>query len=785
MNKRGGIASPSFTSPVTSPPTSPRGGQGCDAGADGGVELTVVKGGRLYSNFVYLNPLDAKALTLPTKPAGLPHNTYLLINLHLYLFKPSETVRQGTIEMNDFQRRSVYVSLNEKVICRPFATKNKEAVFLSGLKLEIDFLYAGSKGVDSAFQSGEITEALLTQFENHFFTRNQLVAMDVKGNTLKFKVTDLELARLGNEDAAAGVSAKHRASTVRGVLMKQTGIELVPVMGSALKLVTVSSGGGSSAVMPEIFKPSWSFEQIGIGGLDDQLSDIFRRAFAPRVLPRNVTQELGIDPVRGILLHGAPGCGKTLIAKKLAKVLKSKKPIYVKGPEIFDPLVGRAEEKIRELFAPALADYRKLGDDSELHVVIMDEIDSIAAKRGMRQGGTGVDERVVTQLLSILDGVEDMNNILVIGMTNRIDIIDPAILRPGRLEIHVEIGLPDEKGRLQILEIHTTRMRQAKRLAADVDLKTLALQTKNFTGAELSSLVKNASAFACSREINDPINQDQGMAKANPIVNAKDFDKAFDQTEPAFGRSGQSFKNCMRNGIIHFSPAFTEVMEDARLFVQQTVTSSHTNLVSVLLEGEPGCGKTAVAAMLALESGFPFVKLLSPKDFVTYNDVARCQLINNTFLDAHKSPLSVIVIDDIERFLNYSPVGHRYSNEILQALLVLIRKEPANENKKLLILGTTSKHDVLEALELSQMFDSVLRLPTITKGEEMARVLAEIEGYSEADIKEITQLHKEGQAVPVRKLFLVAERALQESRGKGKSVVECFFKCMLDYGLRR
>jgi vesicle-fusing ATPase len=192
-------------------------------------------------------------------------------------------------------------------------------------------------------------------------------------------------------------------------------------------------------------------------------------------------------------LHGAPGCGKTLIAKKLAKVLKSKKPIYVKGPEIFDPLVGRAEEKIRELFAPALADYRKLGDDSELHVVIMDEIDSIAAKRGMRQGGTGVDERVVTQLLSILDGVEDMNNILVIGMTNRIDIIDPAILRPGRLEIHVEIGLPDEKGRLQILEIHTTRMREAKRLAADVDLKTLALQTKNFTGAELSSLVKNAS----------------------------------------------------------------------------------------------------------------------------------------------------------------------------------------------------------------------------------------------------------------------------------------------------
>lgn len=217
--------------------------------------------------------------------------------------------------------------------------------------------------------------------------------------------------------------------------------------------------------------------------------------------------------------------------------------------------------------------FPQYGDDSELHVVIMDEIDSIAAKRGMRQGGTGVEERIVNQLLSILDGVEDLNNILVIGMTNRIDILDSAILRPGRLEIHVEIGLyiastsfainhthfyhiiilpglPDEKGRLQILEIHTESMRKASRLAADVNIQALAQMTKNFTGAELSSLVKNASgkplkrsvvsgyatdhvrrtAFACSREINNPLNQAQGMAKANPVVNVKDFDRALEQT---------------------------------------------------------------------------------------------------------------------------------------------------------------------------------------------------------------------------------------------------------------
>merc|ERR1719450_699128 len=136
-----------------------------------------------------------------------------------------------------------------------------------------------------------------------------------------------------------------------------------------------------------------------------------------------------------------------------------------------------------------------------LHIVIMDEMDAICKQRGTVKDGTGVSDSVVNQLLSKIDGVDSLNNILVIGMTNRKDMIDEALLRPGRLEVQVEISLPDEKGRQQILSIHTERMRQAKCLAADVSLAELAARTKNFSGAEIEGLVKSASSFALGRQV--------------------------------------------------------------------------------------------------------------------------------------------------------------------------------------------------------------------------------------------------------------------------------------------
>ena len=201
-------------------------------------------------------------------------------------------------------------------------------------------------------------------------------------------------------------------------------------------------------------------------------------------------------------MHGPPGTGKTLIARKIADALNCEKPQVVNGPEIFDKYVGEAEKKIRALFEPAEKEEKEKGDESGLHVIIFDEIDAICRARGSSgNSGTGVNESVVNQLLSKMDGVDSLNNILIIGMTNRKDMMDEAILRPGRLELHLEIGLPDKHGRLQIFEIHTRNARKNNMLANDVDIDYLAENTKNYTGAEIEAVCRSATSFALFKEV--------------------------------------------------------------------------------------------------------------------------------------------------------------------------------------------------------------------------------------------------------------------------------------------
>ena len=236
-----------------------------------------------------------------------------------------------------------------------------------------------------------------------------------------------------------------------------------PKASSLLKFVTNEGKA--------IFKEDITFQSMGIGGLDAQFAEIFRRAFNSRRYPASVLEKYGVKHCKGMLLYGPPGTGKTLIARQIAKALNCSEPQVVDGPQIFDKYVGGSEKKIRELFEPAEKDQKENGDESELHIVIFDEIDAICRQRGsVGSSGTGVHESVVNQLLSKIDGVDSLNNVLVIGMTNRLEMIDEAMLRPGRLEVHLEIGLPDEAGRLQILQIHTKQMAKHGLLADDVDL---------------------------------------------------------------------------------------------------------------------------------------------------------------------------------------------------------------------------------------------------------------------------------------------------------------------------
>lgn len=333
--------------------------------------------------------------------------------------------------------------------------------------------------------------------------------------------------------------------------MPQTNIAFIKSQDTTIRLK------GNRSVGSAIINPDFKFEDLGIGGLDSEFSSIFRRAFASRIFPPSLVKKLGIQHVRGLLLYGPPGTGKTLMARQIGKMLNAKEPKIVNGPEILNKFVGQSEENIRKLFKEAELEYKSRGDDSDLHIIIFDEIDAICKQRGSKNDGTGVGDSIVNQLLSKLDGVEQLNNILVIGMTNRLDMIDEALLRPGRLEVHMEIHLPDEGGRLQIIKIHTSKMRENNVLDGDVDISELSQLTKNYSGAEIAGLVKSASSFAFNRHVKVGSLASVDTDADNLKVCRADFIHALDEVRPAFGVSEGEMKACVRNGIIHYSPTIS------------------------------------------------------------------------------------------------------------------------------------------------------------------------------------------------------------------------------------
>ncbi|EEC47906.1 predicted protein, partial [Phaeodactylum tricornutum CCAP 1055/1] len=529
-----------------------------------------------------------------------------------------------------------------------------------------------------------------------------------------------------------------------------------------------------------IFLNDFDFEKLGIGGLDAEFNRIFRRAFASRIWPPHIIQQMGIAHVRGMLLYGPPGCGKTLIARQIGKALNAREPKIVNGPEILNKFVGGSEEKIRELFKEAEQEQLEMGDNSMLHIIIMDEMDAICKQRGTVKDGTGVQDSVVNQLLSKIDGVDSLNNILLIGMTNRKDMIDDALLRPGRLEVHVEIGLPDTAGRLQILNIHTRNMRKANRVLQDVldRLPELAERSKNFSGAELEGLVKAASSYALTRCV-DVKDLTKAPDTKNLMLRWEDFERALEDVEPKFGAKSQELKAYYRNGFVPYGESFDLLMGTLERLVEQVRTSTRTPLMSVLLQGPPSAGKTAIAAKAAVDSGYPFVRMISADEMIGYSDVSKSQMIHKAFMDSYKSPLSLIFIDDLERIIDYVPIGPRFSNTVLQTLLILLKKVPPDEGRRLLVIGTTSCPHLLEDLGLVQAFGVTQSIPLLDDPVNVVEVLRTAAHMSEMDAQAIAKAINK--PIGIKQLLMVAEMAKQGSEG-GRVDPSVFMECLHTVG---
>ena len=427
-----------------------------------------------YTNLVYLNPKNRFYM-----------NRYIQIGEYVFETDKHDNMNVSTIGLNQIQRKML--NLEESDTVKPILWNGEKNV-LTYIQLEIGLAKTirGKETINEECLNRSFKELM----ENRIFNIHQKICFQLPNKLTGLVLTVLNMALI--ERTEYGIDTKEIDI---GILSQNTSIEFT-VDNNVLQYITYIPTKGK----PEFLKPNWKFDSLGIGGLDKEFSVIFRRAFISRCLPDNLLRELNTKHVRGILLYGPPGTGKTLIARQISIYLRALNRIVVNGPELMNKYVGQSEDNIRNCFAAAKKDWTTNGEKSNLHVIIFDEIDAICKSRGTLSG-TGVNDSMVNQLLTELDGISTPNNFLVIAMTNRKDLLDPALLRPGRIEVHVEISLPDKKGRHEILEIHTKSIRESKRMDSDVDLVDIADRTRNFSGAELAALVSCSTTFALSHLI--------------------------------------------------------------------------------------------------------------------------------------------------------------------------------------------------------------------------------------------------------------------------------------------
>ena len=430
--------------------------------------------------------------------------------------------------------------------------------------------------------------------------------------------------------------------------------------------------------------PGITYEDVG--GLDAELDAVREMIELPMRHPE-LFQALGIEPPQGVLLHGPPGTGKTLIAKAVANEIDADFQT-ISGPEIMSKYYGESEERLREVFETA--------ESEGSAIVFIDEIDSIAPKRGDTEGS--VEHRVVAQLLSLMDGLGDHGQITVIGTTNRIDAVDPALRRGGRFDREIEVGAPDANGRGEILRIHTREMP----LADDIDLDSYASNTHGFVGADLESVVREAGMNAL-RRVRPTLDLDAETIDAETLeqlaVTAGDFRQALREVEPSALREVFVEAPAVTwddvGGLTETKTRLQEAIQWPLAYPEAYRQVDLQSPTGILLHGPPGTGKTLLAKAVANEADSNFISVKGPELFDKYVGESE-KGVREIFAKARENAPTVVFFDEIDAIAAQRGSGgdSQVSERVVSQLLTELDGLEALE--EVVVIAATNRPELLD-----------------------------------------------------------------------------------------
>ncbi|MFZ0325686.1 MAG: CDC48 family AAA ATPase [Nitrososphaeraceae archaeon] len=550
------------------------------------------------------------------------------------------------------------------------------------------------------------------------YIRNRLyVGIDDKVEIRKAEAKNAKSITLAPTEPLRIVGAEeYLAAVLQGQIVTKGDIVPLGIMGQRVDLMVVSTNPPKGSliitnstrivVSEEIAKGLSKQEGLlsvtyeDVGGVKDEITKIREIIELPLRHPE-LFKRLGVEAPKGVLLHGAPGTGKTLLAKAIANETNANF-FAISGPEIMSKFYGESEAHLREIFQRA--------DQNAPSIIFIDELDSIAPKREEVTGE--VERRVVSQLLSLMDGLSSLGKVVIIGATNRVNAIDPALRRPGRFDREIELGVPDRNGRLEILYIHTRHMP----LARDVNIEKLADISHGFVGADLQALTKEAAMRALRRvlpeiDLSEESIPVQILNKIN--VTMEDFMEVINEMEPSAMREvfveipNVSWRDV--GGLDDIKQELIEALEWPLKYRELFSEASAIPPKGIFLYGPPGTGKTLLAKAVASESQANFISIKGPELLSKWVGESE-KGVREVFRKARQAAPCLVFFDEIDAI---APVrgGDFGDSHVTERVIsqLLTELDGLEELRGVVVIAASNRPDIVDpALLRPGRFDRVL-----------------------------------------------------------------------------